>query len=65
MPVREEMQSGSEDDAVLCIEGKQVNEKVRNAATIKMRPNDRTTNVLLDSGALMSVIDHGSFLNFS
>ena len=53
--------ASNSDDTALCskVQG-EVSDKVRNAATVKMKLNDQTTNVLLDSGALKSVIDHGS-----
>ena len=44
----------------ICDEVRQVKDKERNSATVKMKLNDHTTNALLDTGAGKSVIDHGS-----
>ena len=49
-----------EEESDRCDEVREVDEVVRHAATVKLRLNDHTTNVLLDSGALKSVIDYGS-----
>ena len=52
--------SNSDDTASCSVVQVEVSDKVRHAATVKMKLNDQTTNVLLDTGALKSVIDHGS-----